>query len=55
MFKILVIVDDKLSSINQCDSLISELKKSRKKITVKYLKVDGKYIKYFPSFFLYFF
>ena len=55
MYKILVIVDDKLSSINQCDSLINELKKSKRKITVKYIKVSGKFIKYFPSIILYFF
>ncbi len=55
MFKILVIVDDKLSSINQCESLINELKKSKRKITVKYIRVRGKFIKYFPSIFLYLF
>ena len=31
MFKILVITDDKQSSINQCDSLVRELKRSKKK------------------------
>ena len=55
MFKILVIFDDKLSSINQCDSLISEIKKSKKKITVKYMKVSGKFLRYFPSIFLYYY
>lgn len=54
MFKILVIIDDKQSSINQCDSLVKELKRSKKKITVKYMKVTGRFIKYFPSIFIYY-
>ena len=54
MFKILVIIDDKLSSINQCDSLVSELKRSKKKISVKYINVTGRFIKYFPSIPLYY-
>ena len=53
MFKILVIFDDKLSSINQCDSLIDELKRSKKKIVVKYMKVSGRFSRLFPSIFLY--
>ena len=54
MFKILVITDDKQSSINQCDSLVRELKRSKKKINVKYMKVTGRFIKYFPSIFIYY-
>ena len=54
MFKILVITDDKQSSINQCDSLVRELKRSKKKINVKYMKVTGRFIKYSPSIFIYY-
>lgn len=54
MFKILVITDDKQSSVNQCDSLVRELKRSKKKINVKYMKVTGRFIKYSPSIFIYY-
>tara|TARA_B100001057_G_scaffold197147_1_gene197857 strand:+ start:220 stop:1173 length:954 start_codon:yes stop_codon:yes gene_type:complete len=53
MFKILVIVDDKLSSLNQCDSLISELKRSKKKILVNYMNVGGSFSRLLPSIILY--
>ena len=54
MFKILVITDDKQSSINQCDSLVKRIKKIKKKINVKYMKVTGRFIKYSPSIFIYY-
>ena len=53
MFKILVITDDKLSSLNQCNSLISELKIT-KKIKLKYIKIKKSFFHFFPNSFIYF-
>ena len=38
MFKILVITDTKLSSINQCNSVVNELTSS-KKINLQHIKI----------------
>ena len=56
MFSILAITDNKLSSINQCNSIIYELKRiSEKKIVVKYMKVYLGLLAYLPNSFIYFF
>ena len=56
MFNILVITDNKLSSLNQCNSIINELKRiSKKKIMVKYMKVYLGFFANFPNFLIYFF
>ena len=52
MFKVLVITDDKLSSLNQCNSLISELKIT-KKIKLKYIKIKKSFFHFFPNSFIY--
>ena len=52
MFKILVITDDKLSSLNQCNSLISELKIT-KKIKLRYIKIKKSFFHFFLFFFFY--
>ncbi len=52
MFKILVITDDKLSSLNQCNSLISELKIT-KKIKLRYIKIKKSFFHFFPNSFIY--
>ena len=50
MYNILVIVDNKLSSRNQCNAIINEMKtKSQKKIKVKYLKHNLKFLKFSPT------
>ena len=56
MFNILVITDNKLSSLNQCNSIINELKRiSKKKIVVEYMKVCLGFFANFPNFLIYFF
>ena len=56
MYNILAIVDDKLSSLNQCNAIINEMKKnSQKKIEVKYLKHNLKFLKVLPNILIYFF
>ena len=56
MYNILVIVDNKLSSRNQCNAIVNEMKtKSQKKIKVKYLKHNLKFLKILPNPFIYFF
>ena len=56
MFNILVITDDKLSSLNQCNSIINELKRiSKKKIVVEYMEVYRGLLSYLPNFLIYFF
>jgi len=56
MFNILAITDNKLSSLNQCNSIINELKRtSKKKIVVKYMKVNRGLFAYLPNFIIYFF
>ena len=46
MYKILVITDSKLSSLNQCDSIVSELKKS-KNIKIRYIEIKRTFFIYF--------
>ena len=56
MFNILVITDNKLSSLNQCNSVVNELKRiSNKKIAVEYIEVYLTLLAYLPNFLLYFF
>ena len=56
MFNILVITDNKLSSLNQCNSIINELKRiSNKKIFVEYMKVYIGLSAYLPNSLIYFF
>ena len=56
MFNILVITDNKLSSLNQCNSVVNELKRiSNKKIAVKYTKIYLGLLAYLPNFLIYFF
>ena len=56
MLNILVITDYKLSSLNQCNSIINELKKNlKKKIIIKYMKVELGLIGYLPNILIYFF
>ena len=52
MFKILVITDNKLSSLNQCNSIINELKIA-KKIKLKYIKIKKSFFHFFPNSFIY--
>ncbi len=54
MKRILVITDEKKSSINQCEALIEELKK-RKRLNVEYQTIKRKFIHEFPNFFIYFY
>ena len=49
MFKILVITDGKLSSLNQCNSIINELKIA-KKINLRYIKIKKSFFHFFPKF-----
>ena len=56
MFNILAITDNKLSSLNQCNSIINELKRiSKKKIAVEYMEVYHGLLGYLPNFLIYFF
>ena len=56
MFNILAITDNKLSSLNQCNSIINELKRiSKKKIAVEYMEVYRDLLGYLPNFLIYFF
>ena len=56
MFNILAITDNKLSSLNQCNSIINELKRiSKKKIAVEYMEVYPGLLSYLPNFLIYFF
>ena len=56
IFKILIIVDEKLSSVNQCQSIVNELKKkNNKKFLIKYLTIKLNFMKYLPNFFIYYF
>ena len=56
MFNILAITDKKLSSLNQCNSIINELKRiSKKKIAVEYMEVHRGLLGYLPNFLIYFF
>ena len=56
MFNILAITDNKLSSLNQCNSIINELKRvSKKKIVVEYMEVYRGLLGYLPNFLIYFF
>ena len=56
MFNILAITDNKLSSLNQCNSIINELKRiSKKKIAVEYMEVYRHLLGYLPNFLIYFF
>ena len=56
MFNILAITDNKLSSLNQCNSIINELKRiSKKKIAVEYMEVYRGLLGYLPNFLIYFF
>ena len=53
MFKILIITDTKLSSLNQCNSIVSELKSS-KIIEIKYIKIYKSFFHLFPNSIIYF-
>ena len=53
MFKILVITDTKLSSINQCNSIINEIT-SFKKINLQHIKIKKSFFHFFPNSFIYF-
>ena len=56
MFNILAITDNKLSSLNQCNSIINELKKiSKKKIEVEHMRVNLGFFSFFPNFMIYIF
>ena len=56
MFSILAITDNKLSSLNQCNSILNELKRiSKKKIIVKYMEVNLGLIRHLPNILIYFF
>ena len=56
MLNILVITDYKLSSLNQCNSIINELKKTlKKKLIIKYMKVELGLLGYLPNILIYFF
>ena len=56
MFNILVITDNKLSSLNQCNSVVNELKRiSNKKIAVEYIEVYLGLLAYLPNFLIFFF
>ena len=56
MFNILAITDNKLSSLNQCNSIINELKRiSKKKIVVEYMEVYRGLLGYLPNFYNIFF
>ncbi|MBD23006.1 MAG: hypothetical protein CL572_05030 [Alphaproteobacteria bacterium] len=52
MFKILVITDGKLSSLNQCNSIVNELQ-SLKKVQIRYLKIKRGLIHFFPNSIIY--
>ena len=52
MFKILVITDGKLSSLNQCNSIINELKIA-KKIKLRYIKIKKSFFHFFPNSLIY--
>lgn len=52
MFKILVITDGKLSSLNQCNSIINELKIA-KKVKLRYIKIKKSFFHFFPNSFIY--
>ena len=55
MYNILVITDDKLSSLNQSQALVNELTKlTDKKISVTYKKIKRNFLNFFPNFFIYF-
>ncbi len=56
MFSILAITDNKLSSLNQCNSILNELKRiSKKKITVKYMEINLGLTRHLPNILIYFF
>ena len=56
MFNILAVTDNKLSSLNQCNSIINELKRiSKKEIVVEYMEVYRGLFGYLPNFLIYFF
>ena len=51
MFNILAITDNKLSSLNQCNSIINELKRiSKKKQLLNIWKFIGAYQAIYPIF-----
>ena len=52
MFKILVITDGKLSSLNQCNSIINELKIA-KKIKLRYIKIKKSFFIFFQILYLF--
>ena len=52
MKRILVITDEKKSSVNQCEALIAELKK-KKKVTVEYQTIKRKLIHELPNILIY--
>ncbi len=53
MKRILVIIDEKKSSLNQCNALLSEYKKGRK-IKVKYKVISKRLIHYLPNLLIYY-
>ncbi len=54
MKKVLIITDEKKSSVNQCEALINQLKK-KKKIQVEYFLIQRRFIHEFPNFLIYFY
>ena len=54
MKRILVIIDEKRSSLNQCNALLREYKKGRK-IKVKYKVISKRLIHYLPNLLIYYY
>jgi len=56
MFNILVITDGKLSSLNQCSSIVNELKnKPKRNISSKYIIYNPGVLRILPNLFIYYF
>ena len=56
MFNILVITDGKLSSLNQCSSIVNELKKNPKRpISSKFITYNPGILRTLPNLFIYYF
>ena len=56
MFNILVITDGKLSSLNQCSSIVNELKnKPKRNISSKFIIYNPRVLRILPNLFIYYF
>ena len=53
MINAFIICDEKISSKNQCETLVSELRK-KKKIKCDYLIIKKKILHYFPNVLIFF-